>query len=115
MKQQGMNAESNLEQFGKKMSSAFGSALNGLKNVGKGQTPVPPPIPVVKYYVAVNGQQTGPFDMSVLSDMAANGSLTPASLVWKAGMKNWDKAENIDELKDLFQGNPNEQPPVIPQ
>ena len=42
---------------------------------------VPPPIPTVAYHVAVNGQATGPFDLSVLTQMAAAGQLTADRLV----------------------------------
>ena len=46
----------------------------------------PPPIPTVAYHVANNGQATGPFDLSMLAQMAANGQVTANTLVWKAGM-----------------------------
>lgn len=71
-----------------------------------GQTTQPgmtlPPIPTVAYHVAVNGQATGPFDLSMLAQMAVNGQLTANTLVWKAGMIQWAKAGTIDELKNLF-------------
>lgn len=63
---------------------------------------VPSPIPVVAYHVAVNGQAIGPFNLSTLAQMAANGQLTADSLVWKNGMAQWAKASTIDELKNLF-------------
>ena len=70
---------------------------------------VPPPIPTVAYHVAVNGQATGPFDISVLAQMAAVGQLTAGSLVWKNGMAQWAKAGTVDELKNLFA---NAMPPI---
>ena len=72
---------------------------------------VPPPIPAVAYHVAVNGQATGPFDLSVLTQMAAAGQLTADSLVWKNGMAQWAKAGTVDELKNLFA---NAMPPIPP-
>lgn len=54
------------------------------------------------YYVAVNGQSTGPFDMAILKQMAANGQLTADSLVWRNGMTQWEKAGMIDELNGVF-------------
>lgn len=62
----------------------------------------PPPIPTVAYHVAINGQAAGPFDMTSLAQMAANGQLTGDSLVWKNGMTQWEKAIAVDELKGLF-------------
>ena len=72
---------------------------------------VPPPIPTVAYNVAVNGQATGPFDMSVLTNMALSGQFTADSLVWKSGMATWEKAGTIDELKGIFA---NVMPPIPP-
>ena len=62
----------------------------------------PPPIPQTLYYVAVGGQQTGPFDLQTLRTMAENGTLTPATLVWCAGMKEWAEARMISDLSELF-------------
>ena len=62
----------------------------------------PPPIPQTVYYVAVNGQQTGPFDMQTLRTMAENGTLTPATLVWCAGMAEWMEAVRIQQVSELF-------------
>lgn len=83
---------------------------------GMGQAMQPdmtaPPIPAVTYYVAVNGQATGPFDIPSLTQMAVNGQLTSDSLVWKNGMAQWMKAGIVDELKGLFT---NVMPPIPPQ
>lgn len=68
----------------------------------------PPPIPVVMFNVAVNGQPTGPFDLNTLAQMALTNQLTEESLVWKNGMPEWAKAGSIDELKSLF----NQIPPI---
>jgi membrane protease subunit (stomatin/prohibitin family) len=67
----------------------------------------PPPIPTeTKYFVAVNGAQTGPFQVSELKTKAANSELTPDSLVWTEGMSGWEKASSRDDLKDLFKMTP---------
>lgn len=70
---------------------------------------VPPPIPVVAYHVAINGQAAGPFDMTSLTQMAANGQLASDSLVWRKGMAQWAKAGTLDDLKVLFA---NAAPPI---
>lgn len=61
-----------------------------------------PPVPTVAYYVAVNGQAIGPFDIGTLSQMSNAGKITAESLVWKKGMAEWVKAGVVDELKGLF-------------
>lgn len=110
-----------------KMSAAGGSSMGGMnpasmmagmvmggaigKNIADTMAglsqPVPPPVPTVAYHVAVNGQATGPFDLSTLASMAAAGQFTKESLVWKAGMEGWAKADTVPELQGLF-------PPVPP-
>ncbi len=63
---------------------------------------VPPPIPDTSYYVAVNGQATGPFNVITLQQMSDTGTFTKDSLVWKQGMAEWVKADTIPELSPLF-------------
>lgn len=90
-----------------------GAMNNMMGGINQQTTPgaVPPPIPTVAYHVAVNGQATGPFDISVLAQMATAGQLTADSLVWKNGMAQWAKAGTVDELKNLFA---NVMPPIPP-
>jgi len=84
-------------------------AMNGMMS-GMNQPPqagiVPPPIPATTYHVAVNGQATGPFDMAALTQMAAAGRLTGDSLLWKAGMSEWAKAETIMEIQPILTNIP---------
>ena len=91
-----------------------GAMNNMMGGINQQTTPgaVPPPIPTVAYHVAVNGQATGPFDISVLAQMATTGQLTADSLVWKNGMAQWAKAGTVDELKNLFA---NIMPPIPQQ
>lgn len=91
-----------------------GAMNNMMGGINQQTTPsvVPPPIPTVAYHVAINGQAAGPFDMTSLTQMAANGQLTGDSLVWKKGMAQWAKAGTVDELKSLFS---NVMPPIPPQ
>lgn len=85
-----------------------GAMNNMMDGINQQTTPgaAPPPIPIVAYYVALNGQATGPFDMTALTQMATNGQLTGNSLVWKNGMAQWEKAIAVDELKGLFSTMP---------
>lgn len=95
---------------GQNIAGVMGNAMSGMNTMGQpGMTP--PPIPVVSYHVAVNGQATGPFDIPMLTQMVTAGQLTADSLVWKNGMAQWAKAGTIDELKNLFA---NVMPPIPP-
>ena len=69
----------------------------------------PPPLPEMpdipsesRYMVVINGNPAGPYDMAALQQMASNGSLTAASLVWKEGMSKWTPAGDVTELSDIF-------------
>ena len=79
--------------------------MNGIMN-NTSNNVTPPPIPTIKYYVADNGQQTGPFDKETLKKMVEEGKLKKETLVWKDGMSEWKKAESVDELKDIFPNIP---------
>lgn len=95
---------------GQNIAGAMNNMMGGI-NQQTTHGAVPPPIPTAAYHVAVNGQATGPFDISVLAQMATAGQLTADSLVWKNGMVQWAKAGTVDELKNIFA---NAMPPIPP-
>ncbi|MBS1222954.1 MAG: putative virion core protein (Lumpy skin disease virus)-like protein [Proteobacteria bacterium] len=67
----------------------------------------PPPLPGAKpYFVALNGQQAGPFAMEELQRQAQSGQLNRATLVWAQGMANWTQAGEVAELNALFANLP---------
>ena len=90
---------------GQNIAGAMNNMMGGI-NQQTAPGAVPPPIPTAAYHVAVNGQATGPFALSTLAQMTANGQLTGDSLVWKNGMAHWEKAIAVDELKGLFSKMP---------
>ena len=94
---------------GMAVGGAVGQNIAGIMNnsmAGANQAApsgaTPPPIPIVAYHIAVNGQATGPYDLNMLRQMATAGQLNAYSLVWKNGMSEWAKAGTIDELKSIF-------------
>jgi membrane protease subunit (stomatin/prohibitin family) len=96
------------------MAQQMGQAMAG---AGQGTnaplTGGPPPIPgATKVYVALNGQQAGPFDANQLKQMAASGQLTRETLVWKEGMAGWTAASGLPDIAALFGGG---MPPPIPR
>jgi len=73
----------------------------------------PPPIPQASsYFIAVNGQQAGPFDLGALKQKAASGELKKDTLVWKEGMAAWTAAGDVGEISTVFSQTP---PPLPPQ
>lgn len=94
---------------GQNMAGMMNNMMSGMNS--QTSVAVPPPVPTVQYHIVVNGQATGPFDIATLTQMATSGQLTKSSLVWKAGMAEWVKAETVEELKDVLG---NVVPPVPP-
>ena len=97
--------------MGSQMVNAMTGNVAGAGGLAAGAA-VPPPVPgAAGFHVAVNGRQTGPFDLAALQQQAAGGQLTRATLVWKAGMAQWAEAGEVPELASIFAGMP---PPVPP-
>ena len=72
--------------------------------------PTPPPVPpALTFFVVLNGQQAGPYDMNTLKQMASQNQLTKDVLVWRDGMANWSAAGQVPELKNIFGSVP---PPI---
>ena len=74
--------------------------------------PPPPPPAAPLFYVAVNGQQQGPFNIQQLQGMIPGGGFGPNSLVWTAGMSGWAAASTVAALSGLF--GPVPPPPPLP-
>lgn len=76
---------------------------------------VPPPVtaaePEISVYVAVNGQQYGPFNRAMCKQMVQTGQLTPQSTVWMNGLATWMPAGQTEALKSLFAP---QMPPTVP-
>jgi len=73
----------------------------------------PPPVPgAVSYFIAVNGQQSGPFDLNTLKQMASQGQINNDTLVWKQGMAQWSAAGQQPDLSGIFGAVP---PPLPPK
>ena len=72
---------------------------------------VPPALPSFNYHVAVDGSAVGPLSYDEMVDLISQGKMSPDSLVWKKGMKDWTKARDVDELSVLFYAE-DEVPPL---
>lgn len=88
--------------MGNMVTNAFSNQIN---------TPPPPP-QALQFFIAVNGQQTGPYTPEQMAQMAQQGTLKRESLVWKAGMAQWAQASTVTELSNAFSTVPPPPPPV---
>ncbi|HVT79475.1 MAG TPA: SPFH domain-containing protein [Phycisphaerae bacterium] len=95
---------------GAALADQMRGAMSGQQGGGGGAPAMPPPIPqAVAFFIAVNGQQQGPFDVGTLAGKAREGSFTRGTLVWRQGMANWVPAETVGELSGAFAAVP---PPI---
>jgi membrane protease subunit (stomatin/prohibitin family) len=96
--------------MGLAMAQQMGQMMNQQNQ--QQNTNQPPPIPgLVQYFIAVNGQQQGPYTLPVIQQMVTQGSFTRETMVWKQGMSEWLKAGDVTDLKGLF----GSMPPPIPK
>lgn len=73
---------------------------------------MPPQVPQINVYVAIGGQQQGPFDYNMLKQMVQNGGLTEQTLVWKEGLSTWTPAIQVPEVASIL--NAPQVPPPPP-
>ncbi len=85
--------------------------MNQQQQQDRSVTPPPPPLPPqIEIFVAQNGQQTGPFDLTTVTQMVKNGAINRDTLVWKTGMAAWQPAADVAELSAIFSQIP---PPLV--
>lgn len=89
---------------------ALGGQIAGQIPGQPGGTPkpafTPPPLPTDNVFVAIAGKQQGPFNLSQLKQMAAEGSILRDTLVWKEGMAAWAAAAGVPDIAGIFSGVP---------
>ena len=86
---------------GQNIAGTMGGIMSNI-NQPINQGSVPPPISQIAYHVAVNGQAMGPYDMNTISQMIRNNTFSADTLVWRSGMNNWQRAEEIEELRNMM-------------
>lgn len=59
----------------------------------------------MKYFIITNNESKGPFKLDELKTFP----ITSKTLIWYHGLEEWTEAENIPELKELFELTP---PPI---
>ena len=66
--------------------------------------PIAPPPPPVEHvwHIAKGGEVSGPFSKANMGQKVSNGDLTRDSMVWTQGQDGWMRAEDVQELAQLF-------------
>ncbi|HET6765233.1 MAG TPA: SPFH domain-containing protein [Longimicrobiaceae bacterium] len=89
------------------MANQMAQAMNPGAAGAHPQAGGPPPLPqAAQYYVAINGQQSGPHGMDALRQHVGAGTLNQETLVWRDGMAGWTRAADVGELASLFPAGP---------
>ena len=114
MMQSGIGAGMGL-MMGAQLGQQAGSMMTQMPPAQPVATPIPS-APTFQYFVAVNGQQAGPFALAVLQQMQMSGTFSAASMVWRQGMAEWQTAGSLPELVQVFAASaPPPLPPPMPQ
>ncbi len=104
------------DMMGMGMGMAMANQMAGqMQQPGAAAAPAgPPPLPGAQtFHVEMGGQSQGPFTVAQIQSGVANGQVTPASLVWAAGMASWVAASTVPALQALF-ATPPPLPPAAP-
>ncbi len=74
--------------------------MNGVFAAGNNSTSAPPP--VMGTYVAIGGKQAGPFTDNEMRRMVQGNIVNADTLVWRQGMPQWKKAEEVPEVNKMI-------------
>lgn len=94
------------------MANQMGRAMAGQLAPATPVTPTPPPLTEspAGYYVGRDGKQSGPYDAAVIATQISSGAINRETLLWRAGMEQWQPAGQFTEFAALFR-----LPPPLPQ
>ena len=99
--------------MGMNAGAGMGGQMAGIVGQNLNTQAGPPPMPqAASYYVAVNGQQQGPFDFNTVCGYITQGQITKDTLVWKNGMPSWAAISSMPEFADKFGSVPPPLPPL---
>jgi len=115
-------------QAGEALGSEKGTTMGDMIGMGAGlamgqemaqnlsqkntQKETPPPLPSrnsIRYHIAVDDLQEGPFDLKTIQRYINEGKVQRETLVWTEGQKDWAEAGSI--LENYF----NSTPPPLPK
>jgi membrane protease subunit (stomatin/prohibitin family) len=88
--------------MGNQMANMMNQMGNNMNNQMPGNNQMPPPPPITQFFVSVDGQQAGPYNIQQLQQLVMNGQLQRNTFVWKQGMQNWEEAGKLLDLQNLF-------------
>lgn len=95
---------------GAAMASQIGNVFHQNQfNPNTGSELPPPLAPSVQYHFVKDGKADGPHTFAEITAMINSRAIAPDTMMWKKGMANWQAANTIEEVGNLF----NDLPPAI--
>lgn len=96
------------------MGVNMGNQMGNMFSQNMNTQATPPPLPqMANYYLAINGQQQGPYDTNTICQYIQGGQLTRETLAWKQGMPTWSPLGTLPEFANLFGVCPPPIPPTV--
>ncbi|MEJ6399492.1 SPFH domain-containing protein [Yoonia sp. 208BN28-4] len=104
------------QAMGMGMGAGLGMQMGGMFNQGPwgmaqqqapqapAMAPPPPPPPPAEHvwHIADAGTVTGPFSKAAMGRKVTEGSVTRDTMVWTQGQDGWKRAEDADDLAQIF-------------
>lgn len=87
--------------IGQQMGQMISGAMQQSGITGQ-SAPVPPPPPAASFYVAVNGQTTGPFSLDQIRQKIIGGEIVASTYVYRLGGTAWAAAQSEPEIAQIF-------------
>lgn len=87
------------QQMGQQVGQMFSQTMQN-NPATQAQTPPPPVLP--SFYIAQDGQTTGPFRLDVVHKMVAEGKVAATTYVYKVGGTAWVAAAHEPEIAQMF-------------
>lgn len=99
--------------LGGQVAGTVGSLLGASRQLQPDRVEAGTTPPLPQFFVAIDGQQFGPFDLPALQQMVLSGQMTRESLVWRQALTSWEPAAKQPELASLFEALPPPLPPAV--
>lgn len=96
------------QQMTRSMNHAFSNTL--MPGLNSPMNAAPPA--AGHFFVAIDGKPVGPFAEEEIARLIGEGKVNKSSHVWRPGMAQWARAENVPEVLKLVALAP---PPLPPE
>lgn len=94
------------------IGNAVGVMASKTLSNGLNSDEVPPPLPkAFVYHLGINDKSVGPMDYDAVCQKYSTNEINKNTLIWRKGMKAWDKICNVEDFHSLFD---EECPPPLP-